>query len=92
MCTLTSAERGKTHTIVSCVSASSTYIPPMMIYPRKKAVPDSHKKGAVSGTLFKTSDSGWINQDIYLEWFKFFIDNIPKARPVLLIEDGTHYY
>ena len=26
--------------------------------------------------------------DLYLEWFKFFIANIPPTRPVLLIEDG----
>ena len=25
---------------------------------------------------------------MYLEWFKFFLDNIPSARPVLLIQDG----
>jgi len=33
---MTSAERGKTHTILSCVSASGYVLPPM-IYPRKKA-------------------------------------------------------
>ena len=35
-----------------------------------------------------TSDSGWITQEIYLEWFKFFLQSIPLSRPVLLIEDG----
>ena len=35
-----------------------------------------------------TSDNGWITQEIYLEWFKFFIKSIPPARPALLIEDG----
>ena len=46
------------------------------------------QSGAVPGTVFMTSDNGWITQDIYLEWFKFFIKSIPLARPVLLIEDG----
>jgi len=30
----TSGEKGKIHTIVTCVSASGYVIPPMMIYPR----------------------------------------------------------
>ena len=36
---LTSGEKGKTHTVVVCVSASGHAIPPFMIYPRKRAVP-----------------------------------------------------
>ena len=85
---LASGEKGKTHTVVVCVSASGHSIPPLMIYPRKRAVPEAAKAGAVPGTIFKTSDSGWITQEIYLEWFKFFLQMIPPARPVLLIEDG----
>ena len=85
---LTSSEKGRTHTVVVCASASGHAIPPLMIYPRKRAVPESMQSGAVPGTVFMTSDNGWITQDIYLEWFKFFIKSIPPARPVLLIEDG----
>ena len=59
-----------------------------MIYPRKRAVPESMKIGAVPGTIFMTSNNGWITQEIYFEWFKFFIKCIPPPRPVLLIEDG----
>ena len=33
---VTSAERGKTHTVLACVSASGFAIPPFMIYPRKR--------------------------------------------------------
>ena len=33
---ITSAEKGHTHTVVSCVSASGVALPPLMIYPRKK--------------------------------------------------------
>ena len=32
----TSAEKGKTHTILTCVSASGHVLPPMMIFPCKK--------------------------------------------------------
>lgn len=85
---LTSAEKGKTHTIISCVSASGMALPPMMIYPRKRCVPEKLKEGAVRGTIFKTSESGWVNQEIYLEWFDNFLQSIPPKRPVLLIQDG----
>ena len=86
--TITSAERGKTHTILSCVSASCCVLPPLMIYPRKRSVPDNFKEGAVPNTLFCTTANGWINSDVYLEWLKFFSKNIPPVRPVLLIQDG----
>ena len=32
---LTSADKGRTHTILACVSASGQVVPPFMIYPRK---------------------------------------------------------
>ena len=41
-----------------------------------------------AGTMFTCSESGWINQSLFLDWFKFFIMSIPPARPVLIIEDG----
>ena len=85
---VTSAECGKTHTILSCVSASGHVLPPMMVYPRKKVVPISSRDGAVPNTLFGHSESGWINSDLYVEWFKFFIANIPPTHPVLLLQDG----
>ena len=85
---LTSAERGKTHTVLTCVSASGHVLPPMMVYPRKKCVPENMREGAVPGTVFANSDTGWINANLFLEWFKFFIQQIPSARPILLIQDG----
>ena len=52
MYTVTSAERGKTHTVLSCVSASGYVLPPMIICPRKKSVPESLKGGAIPGSYF----------------------------------------
>jgi len=36
---VTSSKKGKTHTVVVCVSTSGQVIPPFMSYPRKQAVP-----------------------------------------------------
>ena len=85
---ISAAEKGKTHTILSCVSASGFVLPPLMVYPRKICVPDKLKEGAIPNTLFKNSESGWINSQLFAEWFAFFIKNIPPARPVLLVQDG----
>ena len=89
---VTSAEKGKTHTILTCVSASGHVLPPMMIFPRKQIPPANFREGAIAQTLFSNSPSGWINDDLFLQWFKFFLTNIPPTRPVLLIMDGhgTH--
>ena len=84
---LTSAKKGKTHTILACASASGLVLPPFMIYPRKR-MSETLKEGAVPGTSFHCSGNGWVTQKLYLEWFRFFIANIPHTRPVLLIQDG----
>ena len=55
---IASAEKGKTHTVVSCVSASGMVLPPMMIYPRKQSVPHNFQQDCVPNTLFVNSETG----------------------------------
>ena len=62
---LTSAEKGRTHTVVACVSATGFVLPPLTVYPRKRPVPDSFKEGAVPNTSFHTSQNGWINSKFF---------------------------
>ena len=45
------------------------------------------REGAVPDTVFANSDTRWINANLFLEWL-FFIEQIPSARPILLIQDG----
>jgi hypothetical protein len=85
---VTSAERGRTHTVLSCISATGVVLPPCIIYPRKTKVPENFREGAGAGTLFCNSENGWINSEVYLEWFDFFLKSIPPTRPVILIQDG----
>ena len=63
-----------------------------MIFPRKQIPPGNFCEGAIAQTLFCNSLNGWINNDLFLQWFKFFLANIPPTCPVLLIMDGygTH--
>jgi len=54
---VTSAEKGKTHTIVTCVSASGYSLPPTIIFPRKR-MSEKLQQGTFPGTLFECSDNG----------------------------------
>ena len=69
---VTSAERGKIHTVLACVLASGYSLPPC-----KKSVPGNFKEGAVPNRLFLNSESGWMNAELYLQRFEYFLCNIP---------------
>ena len=58
------------------------------IYPRKQLPPANFGEGAIAHTLFVNSSNGWINSDLSLQWFEFFLQHIPPTQPVLLIMDG----
>ena len=55
---LTSADKGKTHTLLACVSASGQVLPPFMVYPRKRPVPEKMREGAYPNTVFSVSENG----------------------------------
>lgn len=83
----TYGERGQIHTLVGCACADGTFIPPMIIF---KGVRwnDSLKNNQLPNSLVRLSPKGWINGDLFLEWFRFFIDSIHAARPVVLLMDS----
>lgn len=86
---ITSAERGSTVTCVMCMNASGTFVPPMIIFPRKR---DNQllMRGAPPGAIHACHPSGWVQIDLFTKWFKHFIRFVkPTAEcPVLLILDG----
>lgn len=55
---ITSAERGKTHTVLSCVLASRYSLPPMMVYPCKKSVLESLKSEPYQTQYLQAVKSG----------------------------------
>lgn len=90
---LTSAERGTTITVEICFSASGQYMPPMMVFPRKRMDPQL-MLNAAPGAWGVVSDSGWMTTELFLGWFKQFVkfSGATVDRPVLLLLDGhsTH--
>ncbi|XP_019861816.1 PREDICTED: uncharacterized protein LOC109590340 isoform X7 [Amphimedon queenslandica] len=80
-------------TVLACVSASGTALPPMVIFDRKTLNPELIR-GEIPETMYGLSEKGWINQELFTGWFyKHFLALIPKKRPVLLLMDGhsSHY-
>ena len=86
---VTSGEREKMHTVVMCVSQQdcNLSIPPMIIYPCGRLA-EELKAGAHPSTLFACSKSGGITQQLFLEWFRFFMRSTLPTQPVLQIFDG----
>lgn len=67
------------HTILTCVSASGYVLPPMMIFPRKQIPPGNFREGAIAQTLFCNSPNGWINNDLFLQWFDKHSTNLASV-------------
>ena len=80
-------------TILACVNAAGSTIPPLVIYSRKNLTKEL-TINEVPGTMYGLSTSGWIDGEIIYEWFEsHFLLYAPAARPLLLLLDGhsSHY-
>lgn len=85
----TSAERGELVTIVGIISASGTFLPPVMVFPRK------HFKlhmlnGAPTNTLGLAGPSGWMTSELFPRVMEHFIkySHSSKENPSLLLSDN----
>lgn len=87
------SERGQTVTAEICVSAAGNYMPPTLIFPRIRKQ-QTFELGLPPGSSVKNNESGWINSEIFLEWFRDFVNfsRATKDNKVLLLLDGhsTH--
>lgn len=83
------AERGELVTAVCCFSGSGIYVPPALIFPRKRMKVE-FLDGAPSETLGMISDTGYINTDLFIQWLVHFQKHTRSSvdSPVLLILDN----
>lgn len=90
---LTSAERGILVTAETCMNAAGNFMPTMFVFPRERAKPEL-LDDAPPGSTAAYHPSGWMQKNIFLMWFKMFIDfsKPTKDKAVLLLLDGhsTH--
>ena len=75
------------------MSASGVFVPPMIIIPRVRMKPQ-FSEGAPPGTLVVTDKSGWMQLNLFEQWFDHFLYHTQSSEenPSLLILDGhkTH--
>lgn len=90
---ITSGERGINTTVVCAVNAAGYFIPPMIIFKRKRRQQEL-EIGAPPGSVVEISDSGYINSELFVSWLKHFKKHVTCSNdsPVLLLLDGhtTH--
>jgi hypothetical protein len=90
---MTSQERGQSSTGVICCNAAGTFIPPMVIY-RRKRMKAELANGAPPGTLVTCQEKGWMSNEGFCSWLEHFIKEVrpTKEHPCLLLLDGhiTH--
>ena len=80
-------------TVLACASASGYVLPPMIVYKRKNLTPQLRAE-EVDGTAYGLSPSGWMDGELFHEWFQLhFLQYAPAVRPLLLLLDGhsSHY-
>ena len=78
-------------TVLGCGSASGIRLPSYTVYKRKNKW-SNWMVGGPAGTLYNTSQSGWMEQHHFLEWFKKLflpaIANLLENGSVVLFVDG----
>ena len=80
-------------TVLVCASAAGNPIPPMVIFDRIN-LNQELTIGEVPGTMYGLNPgSGWIDQELFRDWFEqHFLQYAPATRPLLLLNGhSTHY-
>ena len=80
-------------TVLSCANAAGYCIPPFIIFGCKNLSPEMVRE-EIPGTIYGLSDSGWMDRELFLDWFtQHFLMHAPSARPLILLMDGhsSHY-
>lgn len=92
---IASAERGQLTTVIGCCNAAGCFLPPFLIFARKKMQPRL-LDGSPPGTQATCTPTGWTSGEIFLSWMHFFVEQVrPTAdKKVLLLLDNheSHKY
>ena len=75
-------------TILACASGSGQTLPPMVVFAGKN-FNSVLARGEVPATLYGMSLSGWMDQELFADWFlHHFLVHAISSRPLLLLLDG----
>ena len=75
-------------TVLACSSAAGYALPPYVVFDRK-TLNQELTRGEVPGTVYGLSSNGWMDTELFKEWFiNHFMKYVPSSRPLLLLLDG----
>ena len=69
---IVSNERGESSTCVVAVSATGNYVPPMVIY-RRKRMKEELGTGGPAGAVYTCQEKGWMSNEGFCTWLEHFI-------------------
>jgi hypothetical protein len=72
--------------VVGCCSAAGVYIPAMVIF-REVRFLESYVQDLLAGSTVRMAESGYINEDVFLEWLQH-LQEYYMTEKCLLILDG----
>ena len=78
-----------TYTVLFCSSARGEYLPPFVVY-KAKHLYQSWMMGGPRGTGYAVTDSGWMEDGVFQNWFtqKFVKQTEHLVKPIILTFDG----
>ena len=75
-------------TVLACTSAAGYPLPPFVVWDRK-TLTKQLTKGEVPGAAYGLSSKGWMDMELFRDWFiGHFLSYAPACRPLLLLLDG----
>jgi hypothetical protein len=74
-----SAERGSLVTVVNSECPTGRFIPPLIVFSRKYMKPEL-MHGTPPGLIHACHPSGWIQSEIFTQWFLHFIKHKKPAK------------
>jgi len=88
---LQSAEWESLVTVVTCMSPTGHFIPPLLVFPRKN-MKQELMNGTSPASIHVCHPSRWIQSQIFSQWILHLIKHtkLTKEDPVILVLDG-HY-
>lgn len=93
---VSSAEHGQITTIICCCNAAGAFIPPFLIFSRKR-MQECLLDNSTPGCQATCSGNGWVNSPSLQSWLEFFVETVrhcTKDKKILLLLDNkeAHKY
>jgi hypothetical protein len=90
-----SASNRESITIIECIAASGSIIPPMIIFAGKAYMEEWFQQGVDNNYLFAISDKGFISDSLALEWLHHFDQHTKqharKQYRLLLLDNANSH-